>query len=126
MRGLVVFLYMDQERELPEDQQWDLYEEMHRLIEVNPWTWQSIGAVSGLVGGVLSPVVGTLSIAITWFIDSERIVSSLNGLSIISFVLTIPLLAFGAHCLDLLERKTARLMSSKVVSRGYRSATGTL
>jgi hypothetical protein len=119
---------MDQERKLPEDQQWDLYEEMHRLIEVNPWTWQSIGAVSGVVGGVLSPVVGTLSIAITWFIDSERIVSSLNGLSIISFVLTIPLLAFGAHCLDLLERKTARLYppGRKIEIRGYRRARGTL
>ncbi|MGI8898832.1 MAG: hypothetical protein ACR2IB_10605 [Pyrinomonadaceae bacterium] len=106
MRGLVVFPYMDHEHELPEDQQWDLYEDMNRLIETNPWAWQSIGAVSGLVGGVLSPVIGTLSIAVTRFIHSERIVSSLNDLSIISFVLTIPLLTFGAHCLDLLERKT--------------------
>ena len=94
---------------LQEGQEWDIYEEMHRLIEVNPWAWQSIGALSGLVGCVLSPVLGTLLIAVTWFIHSERIVSSLNGLSIGSFVLTIPLLTFGAHCLDLLERKTARL-----------------
>jgi hypothetical protein len=111
---------MNQDSELQENLEWDLYEEMHRLIEVNPWTWQSIGAVSGLIGGVLSPVIGTLLIAVTWFIHSERIVSSLNGLSIISFVLTIPLLTFGAHCLDLLERKTARLplLRRKVVSDG--------
>ena len=99
---------MNQDYALQEDLEWDIFEEMHRLIEINPWAWQSIGAVSGLVGGVLSPVLGTLLIAVTWFIDSERIVSSLNDLSIVSFVLTIPLLTFGAHCLDLLERKAAQ------------------
>jgi hypothetical protein len=103
---------MDQNYEPKDDLEWDVYEEMQRLIEINPWAWQSIGAVSGLMGGVLSPVLGTLLIAVTWFIHSQRIVSSLNGLSIISFVLTIPLLAFGAHCLDLLERKTANLSMS--------------
>lgn len=120
MRGLVVFSIMDQLHELPEDQQLDLYEEMHRLIQINPWTWESIGAVSGLVGGVLSPVIGTLLIAVTWFIHSERIVSSINDLSILSFILTIPLLVFGAHCLDLLERKTARhsLLRRKVAGGG--------
>lgn len=100
---------MAQYYELQDDFEWDLYEEMHRLIELNPWTWQSIGAVSGLVGSVLSPVLGTLLIAITWFIDSERVGSYLSIPIIVSFALTIPLLAFGAHCLDLLERKTARL-----------------
>jgi hypothetical protein len=98
---------MNRDYELQEDQEWDLYEEMHRLIEINPWAWQSIGAVSGLIGGVLSPVFGTLLIAVTRFIHSGPTDSLLNGLSIVSFVLTIPLLAFGAHCLDLLERKTA-------------------
>jgi hypothetical protein len=100
---------MNQNGELQEYQEWDIYEEMHRLIEINPWAWQSIGAVSGLVGGILSPVLGTLLIAVTWFVHSARVVSSLNTLSIVFFVLTIPLLAFGAHCLDLLERKAAHL-----------------
>lgn len=100
---------MNQDYELQEDEGWDIYGRMHLLIEINPWAWQSIGAVSGLVGGILSPVLGTLLTAVTWFIHSEGLVSSLNTLSIISFVLTIPLLAIGAHCLDLLERKTARL-----------------
>lgn len=95
--------------ELPEDLDFDIYDRMQRLIRINPWAWQSIGAVSGLVGGVLTPVIGTLIIAVTWFIHSERVVSYLDGLSIGSFVLTIPLLAFGAHCLDLLERRTAEL-----------------
>ena len=100
---------MNQHYELQEDLEWDIYEEIHNLIQINPWAWQSIAAVSGLVGGVLAPVLGTLLIAITSFVDSERIVSILNALSIVSFALTIPLLAFGAHCLDLLERKTDHL-----------------
>ena len=100
---------MNQDYELAEYEELDIYEEIHHLIETNPWAWQSICAVAGLVGGVLSPVLGTLLIAVTWLIHSERIISSLNGLSIVSFVLTIPLLTFGAHCLDLLERKDDRL-----------------
>jgi hypothetical protein len=98
---------MDNTYELQEDQGLDVYEEIHNLIRTNPWAWQSIGAVVGLLGGVLSPALGTLFIAITWFIKSEPTFSTLNVLSIVSFVLTIPLLAFGGHCLDLLERKTA-------------------
>ena len=93
--------------EFAEYEELDIYEEMHRLVEKNPWAWQSVAAVTGLVGGALSPVLGTLLIAVTWFIHSQGLVSTLNALSIVSFVLTIPLLTFGAHCLDLLERKTA-------------------
>ena len=99
---------MNQEYESGDYEELDIYEEMHRLIEMNPWAWQSIGAVSGLVGGVLSPVLGTLLIAITWFIHFQGVNSTLNVICIVSFVLTIPLLTFGAHCLDLLERKTAK------------------
>jgi hypothetical protein len=93
--------------EVEENQEWDLYQRIDFLVRKNPWTWQSIGAVSGLVGGVLSPVLGTLLIAVMWFIGSSEEVSVLNILSIVSFVLTLPLLAGGAHCLDLLERKIA-------------------
>ena len=109
---------MAQYYELQDDLEWDLYEEMQRLIKINPWSWQSIGAVSGLVGSVLSPVLGTVLIAVTWFIHSDRIVSSLNVPIIICFALTIPLLAFGAHCLDLLERKTARRSLEEKQSEG--------
>lgn len=110
---------MRHDYELQGDLECDIYERMHRLIEINPWAWQSIGAVSGLVGGVLTPVLGTLLIIFAWFIHSERVVSSLNVLSIGSFVLTIPLLTFGAHCLDLLERRTARLSLLEI---GFRKA----
>ena len=99
---------MKQVYELQEDQEWDIFEEMDSLIRNNPWTWQSIGAVTGLIGGVSSPALGTLLIAVASFIRSGPTFLTLNVLSIVSFVLTIPLLAFGAHCLDLLERKSSR------------------
>ncbi|MGH9881493.1 MAG: outer membrane beta-barrel protein [Pyrinomonadaceae bacterium] len=89
------------------DNEWDIYESIDCLIQKNQGAWQSFCAVCGLAGGVLSPVIATLLIALTWFIDSQRAISVLNVLSIVSFVLTIPLLTLGAHCLDLLERKTA-------------------
>ena len=95
--------------EVEKNQEWDLYQRIDFLVRKSPWTWQSIGAVSGLVGGILSPVFGTFLIAVMWFIGSQDENSVLNVLSIVSFVLTLPLLAAGAHCLDLLERKTAYL-----------------
>ncbi len=100
---------MSKHYEVEESQEWDLYQTMALLVRRNPWAWQSIGAVLGLVGGILSPVLGTLLIAVMWFIHSQEEISALNVLSIVSFVLTLPLLAGGAHCLDLLERKTAEV-----------------
>jgi len=49
--------------------------------------------------------------ATAWFIHSQEAISVLNILSIVSFTLTIPLLAFGAYCLDLLETKTVALFT---------------
>jgi len=115
---------MNRDYEPEEHQECDIYERIHRLIKQNTWAWQSIGAVSGLVGGILSPVLGTLLMAVAWFMHSEEVVSSLNGLSIVSFFLTIPLLTFGAHCLDLLERKSARLSLIDRGDKGWAIAVG--
>jgi hypothetical protein len=86
----------------------DAYERIVFLVRMNPWAWQSIGAISGLLGGVLVPVLGSLLIAVAWFIHSPEF-SVLNVLIIGLFTLTIPLLVGGAHCLDLLERKTSEV-----------------
>jgi len=109
--------------EVQESQEWDLYQRIELLVRKNPWTWQSIGAVLGLVGGILSPVLGTLLIAVMWIIGSSEEVSVLNVVSIVSFVLTLPLLAGGAHCLDLLERKTAELFTHDEQQPGKTIAT---
>lgn len=103
----------------------DFYQEIESLVKKNPRTWQSVCAVLGLAGGVLSPFLGTLLTAITWFISHQRAITYLNRASIVSFALTIPLLAFGAHCLDLLEAKTASLsppIEPKSVEATSRSA----
>lgn len=87
------------------NQEWDdIYQSIYCLIEKNAGTWQSVCAVTGLVGGLLSPVLGTILTAVTWFIPTDGASSFLNVLSIALFCLTLPLLAFGAHCLDLLEK----------------------
>jgi len=100
---------------LEEESGTDLYEEMEYLVKKNPWAWQSMGSVLGLVGGVLSPVLGTLLIAVGWFIDSPEF-SILHILSMGLFAVTIPLLVGGAHCLDLLERKTTEVSVLGIVT----------
>ena len=85
----------------------DPFERIESLVRRNPWTWQTVGAVSGLAGGVLAPVLGSLLTVVGWFISVQRASPYLNRLSVIVFALTVPLLALAAHCLDLLEAKTA-------------------
>ena len=104
----------------------DLYGRMEFLIGMHPRRWQSSGAVIGLGGGILSPFLGMLLTATAWFIHSQEAISVLNILSIVSFTLTIPLLAFGAYCLDLLEAKTVALftpLETPVVEAASVSAT---
>ena len=93
----------------------DLLQEIEVLIRENPWAWQSVGALTGLGGGVLAPFAGALSDIITRFGVSEKVNFRLTVLSIVSCAMTLPLLALGGHCLDLLEVKTAR---SPLVAEG--------
>lgn len=87
----------------------DLYQEIETLIKKNPWAWQSVCAVVGLVGGVIAPILGATSDVITWFGSSNAVNSSLHVLSIVLCALTLPLIILGAFCLDSLQRKTAQL-----------------
>ncbi|PYS78636.1 MAG: hypothetical protein DMF67_12065 [Acidobacteria bacterium] len=85
----------------------DPFERIEFLVKKNPRAWQSVGAVVGLAGGILAPALGSLLAVVRWFISVQRAGPYLSSLSIVLFALTIPLLALGAHCLDLLEAKTA-------------------
>ena len=85
----------------------DPFERIEFLVRRNPRAWQSVGAVVGLAGGVVAPALGALLTVVGWFIGAQRSPFYLNRLSIILFASTIPLLALGAHCLDLLEAKTS-------------------
>ena len=39
---------MNQDCELQENQEWDLYEDIHSLIEFNPWAWHQSALCRGL------------------------------------------------------------------------------
>ena len=98
---------MNQHYESQQDQaEDDLYQRMEVLIKTDPWRWQSIGAMLGLAGAILAPLLGATLDVITWFVNSQIVTSRLHALSIVLCALPIPLLLLGAHCLDLLEAKS--------------------
>lgn len=69
----------------------------------NPSTWKTRGAAFGLFGGLMAPILGSIFTVISWFIDSAWHGVSLRNLGTSLFVVAIPLLILGAHCLDLLD-----------------------
>jgi hypothetical protein len=77
----------------------------HQAVQ-RGWGWRSCGAIAGLSGGIIAALMGSLLTAITWFISIGS--SYLRTLGTILLFMTIPLLVFGAHCLDLSERRKDR------------------
>jgi len=84
----------------------DLYQRAYVLIKGSPGTWTAFGAAFGLPAGLFCPVIGALLTVTAWSVKLHAFSSVLNVLSLISFMFTMPLLALGAHCLDLLEGKS--------------------
>ena len=79
----------------------------HNLIaEVkrHGWTWQACGAVFGLAGGLVTAISGSLLTAVMWIVGGEGYGSFLQVFGAVLMFLTMPLLIFGAHCLDLQDR----------------------
>lgn len=76
----------------------------HRAVQKG-WCWRSCGAIAGLSGGIITALMGSLLTAITWFTGKGAGSSYLHTLGTILLFMTIPLLLFGAHCLDLTERR---------------------
>jgi hypothetical protein len=97
-------IYLDASREQVRD---DPFERIGSLIRESTRTWSSAGAVFGLAGGVSAPALGALLTVVNWFTSQQRASLYLSRLSTTLFILTIPLLALGAHCLDLLETRAA-------------------
>jgi hypothetical protein len=63
----------------------------------------SAGAMFGLCLGILSPLLGSLLTAITWLTGPRWHGFFIQRDGAVLLFLTIPLLIFGAHCLDLLD-----------------------
>jgi hypothetical protein len=71
-------------------------------------TWKSIGAVFGLIAGLAAPILGSFFTVITWFADPAWHGLYLHSAATWLFVVTLPLLLVGAHCLDLLDKEKRR------------------
>ena len=82
----------------------ELYRRIYLLISKNRWTRQSIGASVGLIGGLLSIILGSVLWAIVHFLVRGGFESFLNTVELLLFALSLPLLALGVYCLDLLEK----------------------
>jgi hypothetical protein len=77
---------------------------LRAALNEHGWTWKSTGACVGLFGGVIAPLVGVGLTVLAWvFGDWHGFHIGRDG-AVLLF-LTIPLLIFGAHCLDLLDNE---------------------
>ena len=65
--------------------------------------WLNFGAGLGLAGGLLAGVVGFLLTGMAWLLGNEVAASSVGQSATWLIITMIPLMAFGAHCLDKIE-----------------------
>lgn len=80
---------------------------LRAALQCHGWTWKSTGACLGFFGGVIAPILGLALTALAWFIGDWHGFHLQRDGTIFLF-LTIPLLIFGAHCLDLLDKEDER------------------
>ncbi len=97
---------MNRIHNLPKDELGEgLYRRIYQLTKKNRGNWAARGATFGLAGGMLAILLGALLWAIVPLLSQGSLRSSLNVLETVFFVLPLPLLALGAYCLDLLEKR---------------------
>jgi hypothetical protein len=70
----------------------------------NSSRWKGPAAAFGLFGGLVAPILGSILTIFSWFTNSAWHGLSFRNVSTLLFVLAIPLLILGAHCLDLLDK----------------------
>src|SRR5215212_5644613 len=91
---------------LPKDELGEgFYRRIYLLIKKNRGDWATRLATFGLAGGMLSIILGAFLWAIAPLLAQGNFKSFLNVSEIVFFVLPLPLLALGAYCLDLLEKR---------------------
>jgi hypothetical protein len=100
---------------LPEDELGGgIYGRIFLLVCEHRGTWQAVGAAVGLFGGLLSVVLAVLIWAVVALFAPAGVPGSLlDQAGTALFILPLPLLALGAHCLDLLEKTNPRLSPSR-------------
>ncbi len=91
---------------LHDDETWEsLFLRIPFLIKKNQWTRQSVGAVLGLGGGAAAFVL-TMTLSVFSWLTRDDLAPVLKEIGFVSLISVLPLLAFGAHCLDLLEKES--------------------
>jgi hypothetical protein len=84
-----------------------------KKIDVHSWTWASVGALLGLGGGIVAPLVGLVLTAVAWFTGPYWHGFPLHRAGTVLCGLTFFLLFLGAHCLDLMEQHDGKVSVKK-------------
>jgi ABC-type transport system involved in cytochrome c biogenesis permease component len=80
-------------------------------MQIHGWSWKSGGVVFGLFGGMVCSVLGSILTAMAWITGPEWHGLLIQRGGAVLLFLTIPLLIFGAHCLDLTDKQNQTLKS---------------
>ena len=89
-------------------------------LRARGWTLRSVGAGVGVCGGFFVGIAGCALTALSWFIGAHWHSLPIAATGTVLLILTIPLLLFGGHCLDLCERKHVGGSTSKESVREVR------
>jgi hypothetical protein len=73
-------------------------------MRVHGWNWTSAGAACGLCFGIICPLLGSILTATAWFTGPQWHGFFIQRYGTVLLFLTIPLLIFGGHCLDLMDK----------------------
>jgi len=88
--------------------------DLSEQVTVHGWTWRASGAVFGLSCGIISPLIGSVLTAISWFTGPVWHGFFIQRYGTVLLFLTIPLLIFGAHCLDLMDKQDEAASKSRL------------
>ena len=75
---------------------------------------QALGAVGGLTGGIFSALFGAGFTAASWLAANHGVRQLLSTIGTALFFLTVPLLIFGAICMDWMEKDKPQRQSKAV------------
>ena len=87
----------------------------HVLLEKvrsHGWSWSTGGAICGLCLGIISPIVGSAFTVLAWFTGPHWHGFPIQRYGTVLLFLTIPLLLFGGHCLDLMDQHNHKTSKS--------------